>query len=84
VAACGDAGSSGGEVFVPLRVEAVSTSADTGTAASTSRPDIIVGSAAGTEAETLEIESGDVRVRFSGRVDAGALRLVLTHLGRRR
>lgn len=72
-----------GEVFVPLRVEDLSTSADTGTAASTTRPDITVGSAAGTEAGTLEIESGDVRVRFSGRVDAGALRLVLTHLGRR-
>jgi hypothetical protein len=31
----------------------------------------------------LEIESGGVRVRFSGPVDAAALRLVLTHLGRR-
>ena len=72
-----------GEVFVPLRVEELSTSANTGTAASTSRLDITAGSDPGTEAGALEIESGGVRVRFSGPVDAGALRLVLTHLGRR-
>jgi len=72
-----------GEVFVPLRVEGSSMSADTGTAASTSRPGMAAGSAPGTEAGTLEIKSGGVRVRFSGPVDAGALRLVLTHLGRR-
>jgi transposase len=31
---------------------------------------------------TLEIESGGLRVRFSGPVDAVALRLVLAHMGR--
>lgn len=73
----------GGEVFVPLCVEGSSASADTGTAVSTSRPDVRAGSTPVTEVETLEIESGGVRVRFSGPVDAGALCLVLTHLGRR-
>jgi hypothetical protein len=34
-------------------------------------------------AGTLEIESGDLRVRFFGPVDAAALRLVLTHVRRR-
>jgi transposase len=73
----------GGEVFVPLRVEELSTSADAGTAASTSRPDIMADCAPVPEAGMLEIESGGLRVRFSGPIDAGALRLVLTHLGRR-
>jgi hypothetical protein len=68
---------------VPLRVEESSTSADAGMSASTSVPGSRVGSAPGTEAGMLEIESDGVRVRFSGPVDAGALRLVLTHLGRR-
>ncbi len=72
-----------GGVFVPLRVEASSTSADPGAAGSTSRPDMAADSASVTEAGTLEIEGGGVRVRFSGPVDAGALRVVLTHLGRR-
>jgi transposase len=72
-----------GEVFVPLRVEDSSAPADTGTARSTSRLDVTAGSDPATEIGTLEIESGGVRVRFSGPVDAGALRLVLTHLGRR-
>ena len=31
---------------------------------------------------TLEIESGGVRVRFSGPVDATILRLVMMHIGR--
>jgi hypothetical protein len=35
------------------------------------------------EVGTLEIESGVLRVRFSGPVDAAALRLVLTHVRRR-
>jgi transposase len=73
----------GGEVFVPLRVEGSSMPTDTGTAASTSGLDITASSAPGTEAGTLEIESGGLRVRFSGPVDAGALRLILMHLGRR-
>jgi transposase len=71
------------EVFVPLRVEESSMSAATGTAGSTSVPGVTAGCASLTEIGTLEIESGGVRIRFSGLVDAGALRLVLTHLGRR-
>jgi hypothetical protein len=31
----------------------------------------------------IELESGSLRVRFSGSVDTGALRVVLAHLGRR-
>jgi hypothetical protein len=31
----------------------------------------------------IELESGSLRVRFSGPVDAAALRLVLGQLGRR-
>jgi hypothetical protein len=30
----------------------------------------------------IELERGSLRVRFSGPVDVGALRLVLGHLGR--
>jgi hypothetical protein len=32
---------------------------------------------------TIAIESGDMRVRFSGRVDVAALRVVLGRVGRR-
>ena len=38
---------------------------------------------ASTRPGTLEIESGGIRVRFSGPVDATALRLVMMHIGRR-
>jgi transposase len=72
-----------GAVFVPLHVEDPSSSADTGTAAVTSPPGVTADSTRGTEAGTLEIEGGGVCARFSGPVDAGALRIVLTHLGRR-
>ena len=38
---------------------------------------------ASTRPGTLEIESGGMRVRFSGPVDAVPLRLVMMHIGRR-
>ena len=37
---------------------------------------------ASTRAATLEIESGGMRARFSGSVDATTLRLVMMHIGR--
>ncbi|HZC90998.1 MAG TPA: hypothetical protein VE400_10135 [Mycobacterium sp.] len=45
--------------------------------------DTAAGSAPVSEAGMLEIESTGLRVRFSGPVDTAALRLVLTHVGRR-
>jgi hypothetical protein len=51
------------------------------------RPDtprsVAVGTDASTRPGTLEIESGGMRVRFSGPVDATTLRLVMMHIGRR-
>lgn len=74
----------GGQVFVPLRLEEPPTAAST-------RPDLskseLASDAAGSprlsEAGTLEVEGGGLRVRFSGPVDTAALHLVLTHAGRR-
>ena len=70
-------------VFVPLRVEGMVAAADS----NKDRPDtprsVAVGTGASLRAGTLEIESGGVRVRFSGPVDATTLRLVMTHIGRR-
>jgi transposase len=70
-------------VFVPLRIEGMVAAADN----NKDRPDtprsVAVGTGAPIRAGTLEIESGGVRVRFSGPVDATTLRLVMTHIGRR-
>jgi len=70
-------------IFVPLRVEGMVAAADN----NKDRPDtprsVAVGTGAPTRPGTLEIESGGVRVRFSGPVDATTLRLVMTHIGRR-
>ena len=69
-------------VFVPLRVEGLVAAADNDKGrADTPRS---VGSDADTSTRpgTLEIESGGVRVRFSGPVDATALRLIILHIGR--
>ena len=70
-------------VFVPLRVEGMVAAADN----NKDRPDtprsVAVGTGAPVRPGTLEIESGGVRVRFSGPVDATTLRLVMTHIGRR-
>ncbi len=70
-------------VFVPLRVEGMVAAADN----DKDRPDtprsVAVGTGAPIRPGTVEIESGGVRVRFSGPVDATTLRLVMTHIGRR-
>ena len=71
-----------GELFVPVRLDAAVSSVDAMQAgeAGSAAPTI---SAAKPEVGTLEVQSGDLRVRFSGPVDAAALRLVLTHVRRR-
>lgn len=63
-------------VFIPLQVEGPSDCTDEATAAPPLSPVV-------PHPGLLEIESGGMRVRFSGPVDAAVLRLVLTHLGRR-
>jgi transposase len=64
-------------VFIPLRVEGPGERTDE-VVAGAPPPTAVV-----PHPGLLEIESGGVRIRFSGPVDAAALRLVLTHLGRR-
>lgn len=75
----------GGQVFVPLRLEEPPTPAST--RPDLSRRELVSDAAAGSprlsEAGTLEIEGAGLRARFSGPVDAAALRQVLTHVGRR-
>jgi transposase len=68
-----------GAAFVPLRVEDAVPLRHGGipTAEVADRSD------GKTLAGVIELESSGVRVRFSGPVDVGALRLVLGHLGRR-
>ena len=73
---------SGEGVFVPLHIGDVPAIANAGHArdeVETERSS----SRSATEMSTIEIESGPLRVRFSGPVDAGALRVVLAHVGRR-
>jgi transposase len=70
-------------VFVPLRVEGMAATADNNKDTSNAPRSVAVGAGASTRPGTLEIESGGVRVRFSGPVDATTLRLVMTHIGRR-
>jgi len=74
-----------GQLFVPLRMEAAAAPDPAGPATPRSEvpSDTAAGSAPVSEAGTLEIESTGLRVRFSGPVDTAALRLVLTHVGRR-
>lgn len=64
-------------VFIPLHVEGSGERADEAAAVAASPSPGLP------QPGLLEIESGGLRVRFSGPVDAMALRLVLTHLGRR-
>jgi transposase len=70
-------------VFVPLRVEGMVAAADN----NKDRPDAPRSVAVGTDVSarpgTLEIESGGMRARFSGPIDATTLRLVMMHIGRR-
>jgi transposase len=74
---------SGGGVFVPLHVCEEPAIPDAShvrdEVAEAERPS----SRSVMEMSTIEIESGPLRVRFSGPVDAGALRTVLAHVGGR-
>jgi transposase len=65
-------------VFVPLRVEGMVAAADD----NKDRTNPPVETDMSTRPGTVEIESGGVRVRFTGPVDATALRLVMMHIGR--
>ena len=67
-----------GEVFVPLRLkdEPPTQLGPPGT-------EVTGGAVLVATTGMIELESGSLRVRFSGPVDAGALRLVLGQLGRR-
>jgi transposase len=68
--------------FIPLRVEEAPAPAGTAALPRDASTEKAVGSSA-TEAGTIEIERGDMRVRFSGPVDVAALRVVLGRVGRR-
>ncbi len=70
-------------VFVPLRVEDAVAATDNSKDRTNPPRSMAVETNASTRPGTLEIESGGMRVRFSGPVDATALRLVMTHIGRR-
>jgi transposase len=70
-------------VFVPLRVEGMIAAADNNKDRTNTPRSVAVETDASTRPGTLEIESGGMRVRFSGPVDATALRLVMMHIGRR-
>jgi len=72
-----------GPVFVPLRVEDVVAVTDNNNDRANPPRSMAVETDASTRPGTLEIESGGMRVRFSGPVDAVALRLVMMHIGRR-
>jgi transposase len=69
-------------VFVPLRVEGVVPAADNKKDGPNPPRSVAVETDASTRAATLEIESGGMRARFSGPVDATTLRLVMMHIGR--
>ena len=68
-------------VFVPLRVEGV-VATDNNKDRTNSARSMAVETDASTRPGSLEIECGGIRVRFSGPVDASALRLVMMHIGR--
>ena len=70
-------------VFVPLRVEGVVGAADNNKDRSNTPRSVARETDAPTRAGTLEIESGGMRARFSGAVDATTLRLVMIYFGRR-
>lgn len=65
-----------GEVFVPLRLQ------DEAPVLPRPSADGALGQVAPAATGVIELESGSLRVRFSGPVDVSALRLVLGHLGR--
>ena len=68
-------------VFVPLRVEGL-VATDNNKDRTHSARSMAVETDAPTRPGSLEIECGGIRVRFSGPVDATALRLVIMHIGR--
>ena len=68
-------------VFVPLRVEGLVVT-DNNKDHTNSPRSMAVETDASTRPGSLEIECGGIRVRFSGPVDATALRLVMMHIGR--
>jgi transposase len=70
-------------VFVPLRVEGVVAATDDNKDRTNPPRSMAAETDASTHPGTVEIESGGVRARFSGPVDATALRLVMMHIGRR-
>jgi transposase len=72
-----------GGLFVPLRIEDTSSSAEAEEPRSKPADGAPTGSGPASGLGTVEIESGSLRVRFTGPIDSGALRLVLAHLGRR-
>ena len=68
-------------VFVPLRVEGL-VATDNNKDHTNSARSMSVEIDASTRPGSLEIECGGIRIRFSGPVDATALRLVIMHIGR--
>jgi transposase len=70
-------------VFVPLRVEGVVPATDNNKDRTNPPRSKAVETDASIRPGTPEIESGGIRVRFSGPVDATVLRLVIAHIGRR-
>ena len=69
-------------VFVPLRVASVVAAADNTKDGANAPRGVAMEADASSRPGTLEIESGGVRVRFTGPVDATTLRLVMMHIGR--
>jgi transposase len=68
-------------VFVPLCAEGMVAADNNKDRPNTARS-VAMETAAPTRPGTVEIESGGVRVRFTGPVDATTLRLVMMHIGR--
>jgi transposase len=69
-------------VFVPLRVEDQVAAADNNKDRADTPRSVAMEADTSPKPGTLEIESGGIRVRFSGPVDASTLRLVMMHIGR--
>jgi transposase len=72
-----------GHCFVPICVEEPSAPADAASSDCRVPSSVAIDPEPATTAGVLQIECGDLRVRFSGPIDAGALRVVLAHVGRR-
>lgn len=75
--------SSGEGIFVPLHVDDAPAISDAGRVRNEVAEVEQSHSGCAMGVSTIEIESGPLRVRFSGPVDAGALGVVLAHVGRR-